>query len=464
MNMGSRLNGDRDFYKRVLLIALPIMLQNLITNLVSLLDNVMVGQLDTAQIGAVTIVNNNLLNVMNICFFGGAAGAGIFTAQYMGSQDMEGIRYTVRFKLMICFGLFLLGAGICYFGADSLVGIYLQGDGDPLVREQTLFYGRQYMHIMLIGMLPYAINIAYAGTLRETGHPMVPMISGMIAMGVNLVGNYILIFGHFGAPQLGVAGAAVATVISRYVEFGVSALWTHLNPKKNPFVKGLFKSMYIPGKLLKDIIIKGMPLLVNEAAYTIGMASLNQCYSICGLDVVPALSISVTIYNLLAAVFRSLGNATGIVIGRMLGAQESREEIKSKCNKMLVLGICTGVISGAMTAALSGVFPMLFKTTDSVRHLATWLIVIGACNMPMQAYIFPVYFVLRAGGKTGITFIFDSGAIWALMLPIAFVLSRFTSLHVLLIYGICISMDLVKCAIGHYYIRRGDWIQNLTAK
>ena len=462
--MGSRLNGDRDFYKRVLLIALPIMLQNLITNFVSLLDNVMVGQLDTAQIGAVTIVNNNLLNVLNICFFGGAAGAGIFTAQYEGSQDMDGIRYTVRFKLMICLGLFLLGAGICYFGADTLVGIYLQGDGDPVVRDQTLFYGRQYLHIMLIGTLPFALNIAYAGTLRETGHPVVPMTAGMVAMGVNLVGNYILIFGHFGAPKMGVAGAAIATVASRYVELAIVVLWTHLNPKKNPYVRGLFKSLYIPGKLFKDIIIKGMPLLVNEAAYTIGMASLNQCYSTCGLDVVPALSISVTIYNLLAAIFRSLGNAAGIMIGRMLGAKTPREEIKEKCNKLLLVGIATGVFCGAVTAAFSGVFPLLFKTTDSVRQLATWLIVIAACNMPMQAYIFPVYFVLRAGGKTGITFIFDSGTIWVLMLPIAYILSRFTSLSVLLIYGICISMDLVKCAIGHYYIRRGDWIQNLTVK
>ena len=462
--MKSRLLGDRDFYRQVLVIALPIILQNLITNFVSMLDNVMVGQLDTAQIGAVTIVNNNLLYVLNVTLFGGAAGAGIFTTQYYGSQDQQGIRYTVRFKLLICLLLTAVGCAICYFGSDALVGMYLEGDGDPVVRQQTLYYGRQYLYIMLIGMLPFAVTNAYAGTLRECGHPVVPMVAGMVAMGVNLAGNYVLIFGHFGAPQLGVAGAAIATVASRYVEMAIVVLWTHLNPKKNPYVKGLFKSLYIPGKLLKDIIIKGMPLLLNEAAYTIGMAFLNQCYSTCGLDVVPALSISTTMYNLLAAIFRSLGSAVGIMVGRMLGAGKSRKETMDKTNKLLVLGVATGVVCGAVTAAFSGLFPMLFQTTDSVRRLSTWLIVIASCGMPLQAYIFPVYFVLRAGGKTGITFIFDSGAIWILMLPIAFTLSRFTALPILLIYGLCNAMDIIKCGIGHYFIKKGDWIQNLTVK
>ena len=143
--MRSRLIGDRNFYKQVLVVALPIILQNLITNLVSLLDNVMVGQLATAQIGAVTIVNNNLLYILNICMFGGSAGAGIFTTQFYGSQDHEGVRYTVRFKLMICVLLAAVGCAAFYFGSDTLIGLYLEGDGDPEVRAQTLEIGRAHV-------------------------------------------------------------------------------------------------------------------------------------------------------------------------------------------------------------------------------------------------------------------------------------------------------------------------------
>ena len=462
--MRHRLIGDRNFYRSVLAVALPIILQNLITNFVSLLDNVMVGQLATAQIGAVTIVNNNLLFVLNICMFGGSAGAGIFTTQFYGSQDQEGIRHTVRFKMLICLLLTVVGCSICYFGADGLIGMYLEGEGDQTLREQTLYYGKQYLFVMLLGILPFAITNAYASTLRECGHPIVPMVAGMVAMGVNLVGNYILIFGHFGAPQLGVVGAAIATVASRYVEMAIVILWTHLNPRKNPYVKGLYRSLYIPGKLLKGIIVKGMPLLLNEAAYTVGMAFLNQCYSKCGLDVVPALSISTTIYNLAAAAFRSLGNAIGIITGRMLGAGRGGKEIMEENDKMMAFCITVGAVSGLLTIAFSGLFPMLFQTTQEVRKLATGLIIISAIGMPLQAYIFPVYFTLRAGGKTIITFLFDSGAIWILMLPIAFICSRYTTVSILVIFALCNGMDLVKCFIGYYFLRKKDWIQNLATK
>ena len=462
--MRNSLIGDKAFYRKALMIAFPIILQNLITNLVAMLDNVMVGQLSTAQIGAVTIVNNNLLFILNVCLFGGSAGAGIFTAQFYGSQDQEGIRYTFRFKLLISLALMAAGCFAYFFWSDQLIGLYLKGNGDAQVRLQTLAYGRQYLHIMLIGMLPFAITNAYAGTLRECGYPTVPMVAGIIAMGVNLVGNYILIFGHFGAPQMGVAGAAVATAISRYVEMLIVVAWMHLHPKKNPYVKGLYRSMYIPASLLKDIVKKGMPLLLNEAAYTVGMAFLNQCYSRCGLDVVPALSISTTIYNLAAVVFRSLGNTVGIIMGRMMGAGNSKEHIYGENKKLLALGVASGVLCGVVTVGLSGAFPMLFNTTDSVRQLATGLIIISAVAMPFQAYIFPVYFALRAGGKTVVTFLFDSGAIWLLMIPIAFVCSRFTEVNILVIYALCNGMDLIKCFVGYYFLKKRDWIQNLAVK
>ena len=341
--MRNSLIGSKAFYRQVLVIALPIILQNLITNFVSMLDNVMVGQLSTAQIGAVTIVNNNLLFILTVSLYGGAAGAGIFTTQFYGSQDQEGIRYTVRFKMLICVGLMLLGCGACLLWSEELIGLYLQGEGDPALRAQTLAYGKQYLQIMLVGMIPFAVTNAYAGTLRECGHPTVPMVAGMVAMGINLVGNYILIFGHFGAPTMGVAGAAVATVASRYAEMAIVVVWTHGNPEKNPYVKGLYRSLRIPATLLKSIVIKGMPLLLNEAAYTVGMAFLNQCYSRCGLDVVPALSISTTFYNLTAAVFRSLGNAVGIIIGRMMGSGADAKKVygeNKNCLHWLWLPAC----------------------------------------------------------------------------------------------------------------------------
>lgn len=458
------LIGDKAFYRRVLMVALPIIFQNLITNLVSLVDNIMVGQLSTGQISAVTIANNNLLFIFNLCLFGGAAGAGIFTTQFYGSQDMEGIRHTFRFKMLICLVLTVLGAGVFFFFSDPLIGVYLKGDGDPAVAAETLYYGRKYLYIMLLGLLPFAITNAYASTLRECGYPSVPMVAGLIAMSANLIGNYILIFGKFGAPQMGVAGAAVSTVIARYVEMAIVIAWTHLNPKKNPYVVGLYRSFYIPADVLKAVAVKGLPLLLNEGLWSSGMAVLNQSYSVCGLDVVPALSIAITITNLTAVVFRSLGNTVGILMGQMMGAGRSKEEIRDQNNKMTALCVFCGVVFGLFTIAISKWFPGIYNTTDSVRGLATFMIVVWSAFMPLQAYFFPVYFTLRAGGKTMVTFFFDCGTVWALCIPVVYILCHFTPLTIFPIFIACQFIDLIKAVIGFFLMKSGSWIQNLATK
>ena len=462
--MVRNLIGDRSFYRRVLATAMPIILQNAITNFVSLLDNVMVGQLATAQIGGVTIVNNNLLFIFNIALYGGVSGAGIFTTQFFGSQDHDGIRHSFRFKMLMSLLLTVLGCGIFWFGGDLLIGMYLKGEGDVSLAVDTLFYGRQYLMIMLIGLPAFAMTNAYSSTLRECGQPMVPMIAGFIATGVNMVFNYILIFGKFGFPMLGVAGAAIATVLSRYVEMAIVVLWTHLHKNTRGLVKGLYRSLYIPAPLFKAIVIKGTPLLLNEFFYSLGMAVLNQCYSVCGLDVVPALSISTTLYNLGGVAFRSLGCTVGILTGQMLGAGLPEKEIREENTKMTVFGISSGVLFGGILIAISGLVPKMYNTTDSVRQLATWFIIISSCAMPLQAYIFPVYFTLRSGGKTMITFLFDCGSIWALSIPLAFCLSNFTPLPIIPIFIACHSIDMIKCAVGYVMIKRCHWVQNLTVK
>ena len=289
------------------------------------------------------------------------------------------------------------------------------------------------------------------------------MVGGIAAVLVNLCLNYVLIFGHFGAPEMGVEGAALATVISRYVELAIVAGWTHLNPKKNPYIVGAYRSMYIPGKLLKTIILKGMPLLVNEALWSCGMAVMNQCYSTCGLDVVPAMNISSTLYNLGSVVFLAMGNAVGIIMGQMLGAGSSEAEVRDSNRKLLALSIASGLIFGGAMAAVSGLFPRIYNTTEEVRHLATWLICINAFIMPFNAYTNATYFTLRSGGQTMVTFLFDSCFVWVVCVPLAYCLSRFTDLSILPLFAICLSTDLLKCAIGAFMIKQGKWIQNLTA-
>lgn len=460
--MLKRYIGDRAFYRRVLGVAVPIIIQNGITNFVSLLDNIMVGQVGTVPMSGVSIVNG-LMFVFNLCIFGASSGAGIFTAQFYGSRDDEGIRHTFRFKLLICTAIAVLGIGIFLSGGSSLIGLYLTGEGDAATAAGALHYGLDYLHVMLWGFLPFALTNVYSSTLRETGETLVPMVGGITAVLVNLGLNYVLIFGHFGAPEMGVAGAALATVISRYVELAIVAGWTHCNRARNPYIVGAYRSLYIPGRLLKAIVIKGMPLLANEFLWSSGMAIMNQCYSTCGLDVVPAMNISSTLYNLGSVVFLSMGNAVGIIMGQMLGAGSTGTEVRDTNRKLITVSVTSGVIFGGLMAAVSGLFPQIYNTTNAVRQLATQLICVSAAMMPFNSYTNATYFTLRSGGQTMVTFLFDSCFVWVCCVPLAFCLSRFAGLSILPLYMLCQGMDLIKCAIGAVMLKQGKWIQNLTA-
>lgn len=459
--MRSRYIGDRAFYKRVITIVIPIIVQNGITNFVSLLDNIMVGQVGTLPMSGVSIVNQ-LLFVFNLCIFGATAGAGIFTAQFQGSGDTQGIRSTFRFKILICLGIALVG-GVLFAVADTpLISPFLKGDGNPADAAAILDYGRAYLKMMLPGLLPFAITNAYAGTLKETGETVVPMLGGVAATLVNLVLNYILIFGHFGAPEMGVEGAALATVISRFAELAIVAGWTHRHTEKNPFIVGAYRSMAVPAGLLRSITVKGMPLLANELLWSTGMTFLNQCYSTCGLDVVPALNISSTLFNLTSVVFMSMGVADGILMGQMLGASAPEAEVRDHSRKLIAISITSGVLFGALTIALSGAFPHIYNTSYEVRALATRLILIAALFMPFDALANAAYFILRSGGQTYITFLFDSGFVWVVMVPLAFVLSRFAHMTIIPLYLICQSTNMLKGGLGAIFLKQGKWIQNLA--
>ena len=459
--MLKRYIGDRAFYARALKIAVPMIIQNGITNFVSLLDNIMVGQVGTMPMSGVSVVNG-LLFVFNLCIFGACSGAGIFTAQFHGSADEEGIRHTFRFKILICLILSAAGIGIFLGAGTPLIRLYLQGEGDAADAAAVLKHGLDYLKVMLVGLLPFAICNAYSSTLRETGQTTIPMLGGIAAVLVNLVLNYVLIFGHFGAPAMGVQGAALATVISRFVELIIVGGWVHRHADRNPYIRGVYRSVHIPAALLKSIVIKGMPLLINEFFWASGMAILNQCYSTCGLDVVPAMNIATTINNLGSVFYLSLGNAVGIIMGQLLGAGTSEEGVRDTNRKLMAASVTVGFVMSLVMLSISGIFPGLYNTTDSVRHLATQLIRVAAFMMPFNAFTNATYFTLRSGGQTLVTFLFDSCFVWCCLIPVAFCLSRFTAVTILPLYMICAGMDVFKCALGGWMLKKGAWIQNLT--
>ena len=460
--MLSNYFGDRAFLKKVLSFTLPIIIQNFITNFVSLLDNIMVGQVGTLQMSGVSVANQ-LVMVFNLCIFGATSGAGIFTAQFFGAGDREQLRYTVRYKLILCL-LLCIGAIALFipFG-PNLIRLYLTGEGDPADAVLTLQYGYDYLSVILWGFMPFAVSSSYASSMRECGESSPQMLSSICAVIVNLCLNAILIFGLFGAPALGAVGAAVATVIARYVEMCILIIWAHTHPDRCPFAKGLYHSARIPLQLAGQIITKGTPLLVNEFLWSSGMAFLSQCFSTCGLDVVPALNISDIINNLASVVAIAIANTVGVFMGHMMGGDAPKEEILQTNRKLLRLSLLFGVVFGVLLAVIAPFFPFLYNTTAQVRTLATSLIFVLAAVKPIMAYLISVYYTIRSSGKTITAFFYDCGFMWAVSIPVAYCLSRFTALPIIPLYAICQSVDLIKVFIGYSIIRRGNWVQRLTA-
>ena len=457
----SKLIGDRKFYKKALTVAVPIMIQNGITNFVSLLDNLMIGRVGTEPMSGVAIVNQ-LLFVIYLGIFGALAGPGIYGAQFYGKGDHEGVRNTFRYKIYITGFVVLLGIAVLFRFGDPLMKLYLHEEGGTLQSvDAVLRYGREYMAVMLIGLIPFGIEEVYAGTLRECGETRVPMVAGLTAVFVNLCLNYILIFGKFGAPELGVTGAAVATVISRVVQAGIVILWTHRNTVRMKFAEGLYKTMLIPERLFGKITVKGLPLMVNELLWSAGMAFLNQCYSQRGLDAVAGLNISSTVTNLFNVVFIAMGSAIAIMVGQLLGAGKL-EEARDTDTKLITFSVMSCIVLGGLLYLLAPLFPELYKTEESVKTLAKGFMQVGAVCMPIYAFMHATYFTLRTGGKTLVTFCFDSVFLMVVSIPFAYVLSKYTDIPVLMLYLAVQATDLIKCIIGFILVKKGVWLQNLV--
>lgn len=455
----SKLIGDRKFYKAILAIAVPIMVQNGITNFVNLLDNVMVGRIGTEEMSGVSIVNQ-LIFVYNLCIFGGFSGAGIFTAQYFGSSDDDGIRNTCRFKIILGIVLSVLAFIIFFSFGDKLISLYLN-EGSEGNLEKTLQYGLDYLRVSVWGLPAFMIVQAYGSTLRECSETVVPMKAGIAAVVINLGFNWLLIFGNLGFPALGVRGAAIATVLSRIAEAAIVVVWTYRHSSQFPFASGLLKTFRVPKTVTDKIVKIGSPLLLNEAMWSAGMATLTQCYSTRGLDSVAGFNISNTVVQVFKVVFLAFGNTVGIVVGRLLGSGKMDEAVDTD-RKLIAFSVFVCLFISGFMFLIAPLFPALYNTNDNARLIACRAIMVAAAFMPLDAFKNATYFTLRSGGRTWITFFFDGGFIWAVSVPIAFLLSRFTALTSVQIFACVYVGDLIKIVAGYILVKKKVWLNNIV--
>ena len=452
--------GDRNFYKRYIALALPMIIQNAVTNLVSFLDNIMVGQLGTEQMSGVAIVNQ-LIFVYNLAVFGAVSAASIFGAQYFGKGNHKGHMYSFRFKLYAALTVTALTILLFVAKGESLISLYLTDTSGSGATGAALQYGLQYLIIMMAGLIPFAVNQSYATNIKETGQTLLPMIASFVAVGSNAILDYLLIFGIGPFPELGVQGAALATVIARYIEALMIIIWAHSHREKNRYLKGAYTGFGIPTDELKAIIIKGLPLMMNEVLWAAGMTAVIQCYSIRGLEVVAGLNIATTITNLFNIIYLQLGACISIVVGQYLGAGEL-EKAKDADNKMIVFSVFCCVIVAVCMLFMGRFFPQIYNTSEEIRALATSFIAVSAIIMPFCSFSHASYFTLRSGGKTMVTFLFDSVFTWIVVVPTAFLLAHFTGLGIVSVYFLVQATELIKVVIGYFMVHSNVWLVQMV--
>lgn len=518
--------GDKAFYRTLMVILLPLVVQQGFTSFVNMLDTLMVGSLGEESLSAVGVVNQ-ILMVFNLTLFGGLSGISIFGSQFAGKGDVDGMRQSFRAKLYFGAIVFALGLTVLITCGDSFIGVFMAAEKDPLSQltltpaalqgleadfalrgadalvwpglalpegsqealqgggfnavtaslqamadSRVAFAmqeGHDYLTIMLFGLLPFILVQCYAGSMREMGKTVAIMVASIVAILTNLVLNFLLIYDTrelFGltiwGAGMGVRGAAVATVISRFVEMFIVLIYAHMKQDRYIFLKGAFRNGYVPLSLLRRVAVTGSPLLLNEVGWSLGMTFINQCYSTRGMTALAALNITSTAWNLFCIIMFAMGNAVSIMVGQYLGRGD-KQGARDVDNKLLFITVVSHIILGGGLMACSGFIPHMFDVSAKAQQLATRTLLIAGLSLPIHAFLHATYFTIRSGGKTFITFLFDSVYTWCVPAVLAYVLSRFTDADVVTMYFCIQFIDVIKLVIGLFMLKSDFWANNIVA-
>lgn len=451
--------GDKVFYGNIFKIAMPIVAQSALTYMVGFVDNIMVGQIGTEAMSGVAI-SNQLHFVFYTCLAGVVASGSIFGSQFYGNNDSDGFRETFKFRFISCFILSIVAIVIFLVFGEQLISLFLYSQNNEVSIEVTLLYGEKYLTILLLGLIPFALTQVYTSTVKDMGETLIPMFASIAAIISNTVLNYFLIFGKFGFPELGVEGAAIATAIARFLEFLVIFIFVHIRKNRFKVIVGAFRIFSANTFLRKQIIKKGLPLMINELFWSIGSVIVIQCYSLRGINVVAGLNIATAIYNIFTVIYMSISGSVAIIIGHLLGAGKMKEAIDSN-NKLFFMAITGSVILGILLFTIAPILPQIYNTSAEVRGLATNFMYVLALCLPISAFTHVAFFTIRAGGNSVVAFLYDSLTLWIVKIPLAFCLTRFTDLSIMHIYFWCQITEIIKLFAGVILVKKGVWLNNI---
>ena len=457
MNRKNRLFGPRLFYRSALAIAVPIMLQAMIQSLVSLIDNFMVSGLGDISMSGVNVAGQ-ILFVFMVFLNAISMTGGIFMTQYFGAKDREGMGQAFRFKLFMGLASFIPYFLVTIVFPREVMSLMLIGNtqADLILNEAV-----KYMHIMFFMGIPFTVSMSIATSLRDMGQVKIPLYVTIAATLTNTVLNYILIYGHFGFPRMEVRGAALATVIARMLEFTIFiVIYIRMKPAFAVKLTDLFR---INRRQFSETLKKGALVLFCEMVWVASETITTAVYNgRGGADVVSGMAGGFAIANLLFVAFGGIYSATGVILGKTLGAGElekARTEKTWLLSGAAVFGLFVMVFGFGTTLIVPVVFGRLSESAVSIcRDL---VILISIC-MPFWLYMNTQQAVARAGGDTAMGFYVDAMLTLFVMIPMVLLLGRYTAVGPVMMYAFVKIIDLIKVVVFHFWLKRERWLKNLT--
>ncbi|MBE6107545.1 MAG: MATE family efflux transporter [Erysipelotrichaceae bacterium] len=443
--------GNKEFMKSALTVAIPLMFQQLVTSSVNLIDNMQVGQLGDAALGGVAAVNRYYM-IATFGTNGVLAAAAIFIAQYFGAKNMQKTKESFRFSILCAFAIMIPFALTGLLKPEVIVKFFTD---DAAILKQ----GVDYMGVAAYTFFPMALSLSINNAFRACGETKKPLVIGILTALCNTMFNYILIFGHFGAPALGVRGAALATLIARLFE--MITLLIVLKLSEMPFKTKVKNLLKFPFELGKRIMIKAAPLALNEVLWSSGMAMLFKFYSTRGPEVMSGYSVAGTTSDLFYVLFGGMAVASNVLISQELGANHL-DEARDNGYRLLGFSTMLAVVFGIGMFTTSYLVPPLYNVSETARFVASSMLKIQGVMFWIYMFTCMCYFILRAGGDTKNTLLMDSVFMWTVNLPFVCACTYLTDLPIVGLYLAGQAADFLKLIISYKMVSKEKWVRNLT--
>ncbi len=445
--------GDKAFYRHLIAVSLPLILQQLVTASVQIVDNVMVGRLGETAIGAVSVVNQ-LFFVVIITTFGVISGSTIYMAQYYGAKNQSKLNQTYRITLYAALLVAFIAFVIFSLADTFLIQIFTT---NPV----TIGLAEDYISIIRWGLFGFAISIAISSSLRVVGITKPLLWISVFTIVLNTILNALLIFGLFGFPELGVIGAAIATAIARFAEAALS-LW-YMWRRQNVFKWDWTRIFAVEFTLIKAIMIIGFPLLLNEIFWSVGQTTFLYAYSTRGDGALAAMNITNSISQITFVLFQALGTASAVFVGNKLGENELEEAQANAKRLVFAAGVVAAAV-GLIQFMLSGLFTDFYSVTELTKSWAIFNIRVNALFVPLYTMNVTLFFIIRSGGDTKSTLLMDSGFMWLVAVPVALTLAFFTALPITWMFLIVQGTEFFKVLFSISRYNKKRWVKNLATE